>query len=100
MLGAGLGRIWAIAGVNVNVGRDHWPGSEFRPVRGWRPADGQVVGSTEKHGERPKTRPLGAEDVMATVYQRQGSTSSRTFSDHTCRPLPLLDNGKPIAELV
>ena len=85
--------------VNVNAGRDHWPEANFALFAGGGLRMGQVVGSTEKHGERPKTRPLGPRrygDGLPCI----GIDPSRTFSDHTGRPLPLLDNGKPIAELV
>ncbi len=80
-------------------GRDHWPDTSFAlfagAVRG-----GQVVGQTDSRGERPKNRALGAQNVIGTVYHALGIDYRQKVNDFTGRPMQLLDDGEPIAELV
>jgi len=45
-------------------------------------------------------RPLTPADVLATVYHVLGIDPRQTFLDHTGRPVPLLDQGEPIREIV
>jgi hypothetical protein len=46
-------------------------------------------------------RPLDPQDVAATVYHHLGIDSRATsFRDLLDRPMPLLDRGEPIRELI
>ena len=60
---------------------------------------GQVIGSTTARGEMPKERPLRPGDLLATVYRHLGIDTSREYLDRRGRPLPILTDGEPIAEL-
>jgi hypothetical protein len=60
---------------------------------------GQVIGSTDAKGEHPKSRPLTPNDLWATVYRHLGVDTERSFPDTSGRPMPLLPDGSPIAEL-
>ena len=62
---------------------------------------GQVVGSTDAKGEHPKDRPLTPNDLWATMFRHLGIDPHHTsFLDHQGRPMPILPEGEPIAELV
>ena len=61
---------------------------------------GQVVGATNSRGEHPKERPLTPQDLLATVYRHLGIDARHEFRDFTGRPVPILSEGEPIAELV
>jgi hypothetical protein len=61
---------------------------------------GQVIGATTAHGERPKTRPYGPQNILATLYRVLGIDPAVTFPDHSGRPRHALDDREPIAELV
>jgi hypothetical protein len=62
---------------------------------------GQVVGSTTAKGETPKDRPLSVNDLWATMFHHLGIDYKNTsFLDHRGRPMPILQDGEPIAELV
>ncbi|HJZ57124.1 MAG TPA: DUF1501 domain-containing protein, partial [Gemmataceae bacterium] len=61
---------------------------------------GVVVGRTNAKAERPADRPLKPADLLATVFHQLGIDPRQTFNDHTGRPIPMLDEGQPIAELV
>jgi uncharacterized protein (DUF1501 family) len=80
-------------------GRDHWPSSMSALIAGGGLRMGQAVGSTNARGERPQDRPLHPNDVLATVYRHLGVDQRRTFVNPQGRPIPLLPNGEPIAEL-
>ncbi|NBO92285.1 MAG: DUF1501 domain-containing protein [Planctomycetia bacterium] len=82
-------------------GRDHWPQAMSVLVSGGGLKMGQVVGSTNARGEHPKDRPLKVGDLWATVFTHLGIDYEHTsFLDHTGRPIPMLPEGKPIAELM
>jgi hypothetical protein len=86
--------------VNGQAGRDHWPGSMFAVFAGGGLKMGQVVGSTDPRGEYPKTRAVGPQDVLATVYHVLGIDYRQVFQDNSGRPIAILNEGQPIAELV
>jgi hypothetical protein len=81
-------------------GRDHWGNAMFCLMGGGGIRGGQVVGSTNRLGTAPKDRPCTPADIHATVYHLLGIDPTQAFLDRTGRPVPLLDEGKPIAELV
>jgi hypothetical protein len=85
--------------VNKVEGRDHWPDAGFALFAGGGLRTGQVIGETDAKAERPKNRALGAQDVLATVYQALGIDLDVCLTDFSGRPMPLLDTGKPIQEL-
>jgi hypothetical protein len=81
-------------------GRDHWPQSMSLIVSGGGLRMGQVIGSTNSNGEHPKDRPLSPNDLWATIFRHLGIDYHFNLIDHTGRPLPILPDGDPIAELV
>jgi len=85
--------------VNANGGRDHWPPAGFALLAGggWR--TGQLIGETTAHGERPRGRAYGPQNVLAALYRHLRLDPATTLPDFTGRPRPLLDDATPIAEL-
>jgi hypothetical protein len=61
---------------------------------------GQVVGATNARGEYPKERPLTPQDLLATVYRHLGIDYRHELKDFSGRPVPVLGDGQPIAELI
>ena len=61
---------------------------------------GQVIGATEAHAERPKTRFYTPQNILATLYHVLGIDPAVTFADHSGRPRYILDDREQIAELV
>jgi hypothetical protein len=86
--------------VNNVEGRDHWPDAGFALFAGGGLKMGQVIGETDSRGERPKTRALGPQNVLGTLYHALGIDPSSKLPDFNGRPMNLLDDGDPIAELV
>jgi hypothetical protein len=85
--------------VNRGAGRDHWPSSMSVLLAGGGMKMGQVIGSTDDRGARPKDRPLHPNDVLATLYKHLGIDHSQAFVNPAGRPIPLLPHGEPIPEL-
>ena len=81
-------------------GRDHWGNSMFCLLGGGGIRGGQVIGSTDAKGERPKDRPVRPANVHATIYKVLGIDPSQYFLDHSGRPVPILDDREPITELL
>ncbi|MEX2174791.1 MAG: DUF1501 domain-containing protein [Pirellulaceae bacterium] len=87
--------------LNSAAGRDHW-GNTFSVLMGCGGMSmGQTIGRSSARGEHVVERPIGPEDVAATVYHHLGIDSrSVSFRDQLDRPLALIETGQPIRELV
>ncbi len=94
-----MGEMGRTPKINERAGRDHWPQVMFALLAGGGLKMGQAVGRSSARGEVPVTRPLGARDLLATLYHVLGIDPKLTFSSNG-RPLPILPGGRPIAELV
>ncbi len=81
------------------AGRDHWPDASFALLAG-AVRGGQVIGETDSKGERPRKRPLGPQNILATVYNALGIDPAHKLMDSGSRPIPLLDDVAPIPELL
>jgi uncharacterized protein (DUF1501 family) len=81
-------------------GRDHWGNAMFCLMGGGGIRGGQIVGSTNRLGESPKDRPVTAGDIHATIYHALGIDPSISFLNHAGRPIPAIDSGEVIHELV
>lgn len=86
--------------INKFVGRDHWPSAMSVLISGGGLKMGQVVGETDRRGERPANRPLSPADVLATVYRQLEIDTRHTFVNRSGRPIPVLNHGAPIEELL
>jgi hypothetical protein len=81
-------------------GRDHWGNAMFCLLGGGGVRGGQIVGSTTRLGESPHDRPISPCDIHATIYHVLGVDPATNFLNHAGRPIPALDHGEVIAELV
>ncbi len=81
-------------------GRDHWGNAMFCLLGGGGIRGGQIVGSTNRLGEAPKDRPVTAGDLHATIYHVLGIDPHTSFLNHSGRPVPAIDSGEVIHELV
>jgi hypothetical protein len=96
-----FGRTPRITYAEGRPGRDHWPAAMSLLLSGGGLKMGQVVGSTNAKGEHPKDRPLSVNDLWATMFRHLGIDYKNTsFLDHSGRPMPILPEGEPIAELL
>jgi uncharacterized protein (DUF1501 family) len=81
-------------------GRDHWGDSMFCLLGGGGVKGGQIIGSTDRLGQRPHTRPLKPCNIHATIYHVLGIDPKLQLLDPSGRPVSVLDDPTPIAELL
>ena len=81
-------------------GRDHWSPVMSALIAGGGLKMGQAVGSSSARGEYPKDRPYKVPHILSTVYRALGIDPALTFPNGSGRPMYVLDDRAPIAELV
>ena len=81
-------------------GRDHWGNAMFCLMGGGGVKGGQVVGSTDRLGQRPLTRAVTPSNIHATIYQVLGIDPKLQLLDPSGRPVNVLDDPEPIHELL
>ncbi len=81
------------------AGRDHWLSVMSLLVAGGGISGGQVIGATDRRGGSIHERPLGPSDLAATVFEHLGIAPSTHWTSPSGRPVPLVESGRPIAEL-
>ncbi|MFN4259585.1 MAG: DUF1501 domain-containing protein [Gemmataceae bacterium] len=81
-------------------GRDHWPRAMSIFLAGGGLRMGQVIGATNPRGEEPSQRAMDSNCLLATIYHRFGIDTNHLYHDRTGRPIPILPEGEPIAELL
>ena len=81
-------------------GRDHWGNSMFCLMGGGGVKGGQVIGSTDRLGTRPNSRPITPSNIHATIYEVLGMDPKLQLLDPSGRPVSVLDDPTPISELL
>jgi hypothetical protein len=93
-------RIGASTGNNNSAdGRDHWSACFSAAFAGGGVTGGQVIGSSDRNGAYPATKPYGPPDFAATIYRALGIDPATEMRDRLKRPLPLC-LGRPIEGLL
>jgi hypothetical protein len=87
--------------INPQGGREHWPRASCAVLAGGGMRTGQVIGSTDRLGGEPASRPVTFGEVFATLYHNLGiDVNKETVTDLSGRPQYLVDGCQPIRELV
>jgi hypothetical protein len=87
--------------INKDAGRDHWPQVGGGLLAGGGFKTGQVIGATDRIGGTITQRPVHFGEVHATLYRHFGiDPHATTLPDFTGRPHFLVDDWKPLPELV
>ncbi len=81
-------------------GRDHWPRAMSVLAAGGGLTMGQVIGATNARAEEPSDRAMDSNCLLATIYQRFGIDPNRLQHDRAGRPVAILPECAPIAELI
>ncbi len=61
---------------------------------------GCVVGQSSSKAEYPKSSPILPQDLMATIFYVLGIDQRLQFTDNSGRPISMIRDGRPIAELI
>lgn len=86
--------------VNRNAGRDHWGPLCTLAVAGGGLNVGQVVGQSDAKAYRPASPTIKPQDLMATIFHVLGLPQRLQYINQAGRPVYMIENGKPIEELI
>lgn len=86
--------------INSGAGRDHWPGAMSVLMAGGGLKMGQAIGETDSKAEAPISKPYTPGCLLSTMYNVLKIDYRHVFYDQARRPMPVLNEGKPIAELI
>lgn len=88
--------------INVNDGRDHWPGAFSCALIGAGVKGGTVFGSTDEKGAAVAegSRKIEPKDFNATIAKIAGLPYTEEFFSPNGRPFKITNDGKPIEELI
>jgi len=86
--------------INAAAGRDHWNFGYSLFLAGGGIKPGYVHGASDKIGARPQTDPVTPAEIVATIYQCLGISADRMLRDQLDRPLAVVPNGQPIAQIL
>lgn len=86
--------------INKNAGRDHWAPLSTLALAGGGLKMGQTIGESDAKVSRPATKAIKPQDLMATVFHVLGIDQKTQFVNQGGRPVYMLEDGKPISELV
>jgi hypothetical protein len=80
-------------------GRDHWPGLNTLVLAGGGINTGQVIGASDARAAYPAARPIGPQDLMATIFKVLGVDLNVKYVNPSGRPIAMVDSGRAIEEL-
>ncbi|HVX14454.1 MAG TPA: DUF1501 domain-containing protein [Pirellulales bacterium] len=86
--------------INRNAGRDHWAPLSTLALAGGGLQMGQVIGQSASKVDVPHSAAIRPQDLMATVFHVLGIDPKSQLVNQTGRPVYLLEDGRPIHELV
>jgi len=95
-----MGEMGRTPRINAQAGRDHWSMAQTIIFAGGGTKPGQVIGATDKHAAAPTTEPIGVSDLLRTISSLMGINADKTYFGPLGRPIPIVDGGKVIRDLV
>ena len=95
-----LGEFGRTPKINKDGGRDHWSNAMSVMFAGCGTPGGQVVGATDKYGYAAQDRILAPENFVSTVYRKLGIDPGKIYHTPQGRPVHLVSDATPIAELM
>lgn len=95
-----FGRTPQIGTQGSTDGRNHWPPVMSMTLAGGGFHHGQIIGSSEHDGGQIRERPVTPGDIAATIFHHMGVPLDGSYLDLRGRPRPIVEDGRPIAELI
>ena len=86
--------------INKNAGRDHWGSCNSVVMAGGGMPGGQVFGASDENAAYPTKDKLTQDDIAATIYHLLGIDPKTQFVNNAGRPVNMIEQGRPMAELV
>ena len=82
------------------AGRDHWPEAGAAVLAGGGFHVGQAIGETDSHAGQSKGQPYTPANILANLYRHLGIDSAATIPGRDGRPMHILDDRRPVRELL
>ena len=95
-----MGEMGRTPRINAQAGRDHWSMAQTIIFAGGGTKPGQVIGATDKHATAPTGNPVGVNDLLRTISVLMGIDPDRTYYGPLGRPVPIVDGGEVIRDLI
>ena len=81
-------------------GRDHWSNAISVLVAGCGTPRGQIVGATDRNGYTSIEKIYGPENLVSSIYLKLGIQPDSILYNRSGRPVHLVSDPRPIAELM
>lgn len=95
-----MGEMGRTPRVNAQAGRDHWSMAQSVVFAGGGTKPGLILGATDKQAAYPTTEPIGVSDLLKTIFHLMGIDTSKEYYTPLGRPVPIVDGGKLIKDLI
>lgn len=95
-----MGEMGRTPRINEKAGRDHWSQAQSVLFAGGGIKPGQVIGATDKHGSAPVADPVSVEDILRTIFHLMGIDCDKSYLTPLGRPVPIVNGGKLIKDLI
>jgi hypothetical protein len=95
-----MGEMGRTPRINAKAGRDHWSMAQTVIFAGGGTKPGQVIGATDKHATAPTENPVGVNDLLRTISVLMGIDPDKQFLGPLGRPVPIVDGGEVIRDLI
>jgi hypothetical protein len=95
-----MGEMGRTPRVNPQAGRDHWSMAQTCIFAGGGIQPGQVIGATDQHASAVVSDPVGVNDILKTICHLMGIDSDKTYYSPIGRPIPVVDGGKVLTDLI
>ena len=94
-----MGEMGRTPRINGNSGRDHWSQCQSVLIAGGGTKPG-VIGASDEQAAFPTTTPVSIQDLLRTILHQMGIDSRKIYETPLGRPVPLVNGGKVVDELV
>ena len=95
-----MGEMGRTPRINNDAGRDHWSQCQTVILAGGGIKRGVVVGASDKTASFPTTQPYGIQDLLRTIFTLLGVDSDKVYHTPLGRPVPIVNGGKRIDDLL
>jgi uncharacterized protein (DUF1501 family) len=95
-----MGEMGRTPRVNKDAGRDHWSQCQTVILAGGGIRRGAVVGASDETASYPVTQPYGIQDLLRTIFGQLGVDSDKVYHTPVGRPVPIVNGGKRIDEVL
>jgi uncharacterized protein (DUF1501 family) len=95
-----MGEMGRTPKINADAGRDHWSQCQTVILAGGGIKRGAVIGASDSTASFPTTTPYGIQDLLRTFFYLLGVDADRVYHTPLGRPVPIVNGGKKIEEVL